>query len=526
MAISTLPTTTPVPQPPVATPRNATGTHHPPATEVAAETRTQNQGGQELSAADIRQNLAQRRATDTQVDRMLAPTGSGAPTAEDKEKIQAELSRVNPAVLTSLADSNLKIHVLGTGDKLLETGLLKEVDPAARQANLPQDKNAANSALATTSNEYDTRVKTAQETAERLQQEAQEQPPTQGGGGVFGSLGPNPKQEAANEAFQEAQELGQERRLAQVKTVNEATGDRWTVFSPGLTEKPEETPVGPPGMAGMIAQQKAHMLRQPMTLDQMAAHHGLTDPADIAKFKAQVTEMNGDRLNEARMPLNYLKSQAEGNGPEAEQAKKLLAQYEANPDQIPIDHANHPILVPNQYRYSFEEDGQQRTVNLSAHDLGTFKDWTGGTNRVKEGSTVGQYFSQNNSNDLLVRREVLGTEHGTLTHEVGHAVDHLYKKKDPEGYKDFHARLKAAEDGAAMPAGTSIVDQMFLTGDVTHNHAHTDTSRQAISTYAKANESEYFAEGFRVFHQDPDMLSSKDKLLFDLVNEANTAVTR
>ena len=87
----------------------------------------------------------------------------------------------------------------------------------------------------------------------------------------------------------------------------------------------------------------------------------------------------------------------------------------------------------------------------------------------------------------------LGT--GAATHEVGHAVDHLVERLDPDFYQDWSADLQEAYD--AVGSGQS----------------------GAISDYSRTNLREYLADGSKFYHQQPDQLRQTDPALYELVDE-------
>lgn len=218
-----------------------------------------------------------------------------------------------------------------------------------------------------------------------------------------------------------------------------------------------------------------------VTPQALAAEHGAETPEEVAQFVDLFGAVNGDRLAEAQdAALTRLQDQIDSNTDPryGEFLERQLIDYQENPDKIPVVPLDHDLVAPDVFFDSL--DGQR--VSLDSKSLET---------RDLASGSVGLYLP--GPNQIEVDQSYLGT--GAATHEVGHAVDHLVERLDPDFYQDWSADLQEAYD--AVGSGQS----------------------GAISDYSRTNLREYLADGFKFYHQQPDQLRQTDPALYELVDE-------
>ena len=462
---------------------------------------------------------ATRLATDKQADRLMVTQGPTAPSAEEQTKIKTELASMDPAVLQRLADSGTQIHVIGKDDNLFEAGLLRPVPEGQFEQNLNADKAAVKGVY-----QSNPPIE-APEAKPAAPAESEEKSPSAGGfGGLFGG-GFAPADPAAA-AFGRAQ---RERENKIAEGVREATGGRWMEYSPGALSSAEN-----PQFASdpMMAQQQSmmdSMLQRNSSLDRMASAHGFESGTPEAQaFKDRVYSMNQDRIDQSRQEHKArLQDAARGTGEEAANARKTLESFDVNADRLPISipEGERPLLVPNEFSTTVHSNGKPQKATLTYHDVTTYHDWTGDDGKATKEYMLGQYFSENGRNEVIVRAEQLGKpDDFTLTHELGHAIHRVVERENPDFFRQFEPKLEHSHDtvsphghrerppltgGAAALLGGGLAD--------TNN----DPNREAISSYAETNHREFFAEGYAAYVHDPERLKAMDPELFTLPQQAN-----
>ncbi len=217
---------------------------------------------------------------------------------------------------------------------------------------------------------------------------------------------------------------------------------------------------------------------------------GAKSQADQADFRALMQAANGERLARAQAEgLAQVESQVAllPEGPAREAASAHLADLQAHPDKIPLNGLKHGLVAPP-VRYLSLGD---RSVVLSATDSTGFGDI----------QAQGLHFPR--TDVIQVDAEQLGQPGRVLSHEVGHAIEDQLRESDPEFYRVFQPRLKAAYDKARQQP------------------------TEAASGYGLKNPAEYLAEGVRLHFESPELLSQKDPALAELTREVlERAATR
>lgn len=494
----------------------------------------------------MQNSIAKRGATDTQVNRMLTSKGPATATPQDAVKIREELSKMDPGVLKSLADGGTSIRVIGKNENLFEAGLMRPIAPKTFQQNQTADKAATRGVLGGAAAKFDAKIKAAEANlAKATKEQAASQPPT--GGGGFLDLNVGQMQNTMLGNLQSQVGLLRAEKEKEIGTgLREATGGRWMEFNPGALASAEKKDML--GGGGAMAQQFMAMqdhqnafLAKNASLDQMATAHGIKDPKEARQFKDQVYGMNKERVDKARgEALQSLTARARGNTPEAAEARKFLEQVKANPDSlgIPLGLDERPLLVPNNFGTTVKEGGKDRQANMTIHDVGTYHNWSGESGKASNANILGQYFYENGRSEVLVRREELGKPGDyTLTHEVGHAVEEMVKRRAPGFHKGFDKDLRhnhATASPFQQPASNGNSFPSFggfggFNGNFGGYGANTgidgkDPNRKAVSTYAETNSHEFLAEGYAMFTHDPERLKATDAKLYDLIARTNKAL--
>lgn len=239
----------------------------------------------------------------------------------------------------------------------------------------------------------------------------------------------------------------------------------------------------------------------PASLQQMAMVHGAKSPEEIQEFISIVKAINGDRIdqavNQAVANFTSIKQMGMTLNNKPFDAEKFKAGLLKHPDQLPLDHNAMSILVPDMF-YK-QVDGQ--TVRLDGHDRGAIESWSGEFNAKGEleingkinsdkNSIRGEYFYNDEINRILLRTTETGSR--APIHELGHALDHLLRKKDPKFYASWKADVQKDYD--------AMMSNLYSGPDGT----------KPITDYATTNVGEYIAEGFAHYHLTPDEFKAKD----------------
>lgn len=462
---------------------------------------------------------ATRAATDQQVNRMMVGDGTTAPTAEEQAKIRTELAAMDPAVLERLADAGTQIHVIGKDDNLFEAGLIRPVPEGQFEQNLESDR-------AGVQNVYQNNPPIEAPESSPTQTDQQPEQTSPGGfGSLLGNMGaPDPAATAHAEAERE--------REAQIGMgIREATDGRWMEYSPtALSDAENPGALNSPMMMGN-QQFMNQALQRSSSLDQMASSHGFEPGTPEAQaFKDRVYGMNQERIDESRSQYKArLTETAQGTGEEAAKARQTLENFDQMGDRLPImlGEDERPLLVPNEFSTTVHSDGKPQEATLTYHDVSTYHEWTGEDGKATNEHMLGQYFSENGRNEVIVRSEQLGNEDDlTLTHEMGHAVHKLVERENPEFFGQFESRLEHSHD-TVSPHGHHEHESGLPSGGAAaallgaHADTNNDPNREAVTSYAETNHREFFAEGYAAYIHDPERLQAMDPELFTLAQQAN-----
>ena len=172
---------------------------------------------------------------------------------------------------------------------------------------------------------------------------------------------------------------------------------------------------------------------------------------------------------------------------------------------VPINHRELNVLVPDLY---YKQVGDQ-TVRLDSHDRGSLESWSGepdakgelhidGKINGENHSIRGQYFHLGDVNRILLRDSEVSKR--APIHELGHAMDHILEKRDPQFYVAWKADVQ--KDYEAMMK----------------NVYGPEGGTQPITEYAETNVGEYIAEGFAHYHLTPDEFKAKDPKFYQAID--------
>lgn len=239
----------------------------------------------------------------------------------------------------------------------------------------------------------------------------------------------------------------------------------------------------------------------PQSITAMAAIHGAKTPEQIKEFTELVKAINGDTYTQAvqqtadrmtdfkRMGMNL--NQKPFN--EAEFRQGLLK----NQDMLPVDHRAINLLVPDLYYTS--------AGKLDNHDRSSLESWSGQRNAKGELSTDGRINGDQNSirgeyfqnGRILLRSSETGKR--APIHELGHAMEHILQKRDPQFYKNWKAGVQTNYD--------QMMKNVYGPGGGT----------ESITPYAETNVGEYIAEGFAHYHLTPEEFKAKDPKFYESI---------
>lgn len=250
----------------------------------------------------------------------------------------------------------------------------------------------------------------------------------------------------------------------------------------------------------------------PASLHQMALVHGAKSPEDIQEFTGLVRAINGPKVDQAiqetvdRMVDMKRATSSWNQKPFTPQDEAALrASLSKNPQMVPINHRDLNVLVPD----LFYKQVNGQTFRLDGHDRGSLESWSGqadakgelqidGKINGENNGVRGQYFYKDDVKRILMRSSEVGKR--TPIHELGHALDHLLEKRDPQFYAAWKAEVQKDYDAMMK------------------NVYGPEGGTQPITEYAETNVGEYIAEGFAHFHLSPDEFKAKDPKFYGAID--------
>lgn len=448
--------------------------------------------------AAIQAGLLERQTREQLIDGMLArDTSLPGPGPEERQALHGDLGRIDSDVLRFVSGQGVKLQVVHPGEDLGEARVLRRQDPEENQRLLPARAAEARELGASIEANLDRPMQELTRRREEILQRNGLQPWDDEDGDPARRLQGTPAHDEIQALDERARQLRKEQGQA---------------LGPALEGKPYKLFGFGTDRHGMDLGDGNTM---PASTAEMAEVHGARTPEERAGFEKTVEALNGPRLQAGRDEhLALARETYERTGDPG--LRERLDLYREHPEQIPINLDHHHVLVPETFyhRPAGSPDSTPPTL-LDEHDKDTVDAWSPKTRdgrvapfhdpKTFEGSgLLGQYFSLGDVNRVVVRSEATGD--GTPTHEVGHAVHLLVEKQDPAFTRDWTGRLEQAfqDAGQSQQAGT----------------------REPVSAYSRTNRDEYFAEGFRAYHEDPKLLKSRDAALFGLVEEMNAHAGR
>jgi len=463
------------------------------------------------SETNIRGQMHRTRQKDTIIDGMMAQDGCA--TKEQRQDIRDSLSVVNTDTLRFAAQNGVRIQVVNPGDSLIDTGVIKPQDAGEFQRNIPEYAEAGNQVLSEVNPQYQDRIKAA-EAADRRQLEEMQRRSQGTGAKPSGGIGVQGEQEKV-EGFN--YDMAQhERRKKVAEQLKEKTDGKVMLYEPTVMLAGGNGPASDKPKNRAEAEAIYMMTRMPASTSQMAMTHGARTPEEVGQFNRMVEQLNGDRLTDARQEMiQFLEKGMNAPGADKKSMEQAIARFKEHPEETPVDHFDHDILVPNLFHYRPDDNpmnpnnapkSEPTTVNL--HDFKTLKDWQAHDGKVYSrdearqrgysGSMSGQYLDKQKL--IIIRGEDYSIKDKNIpVHEFGHSVDFLLKEKNPE----FHSKWR--QDVSAAYQSSARKPQMW------------------ISRYSRTSEGEYIAEGFACRHYGGKILNTMDPALYSIITQMDQA---
>ncbi|MBS2040542.1 hypothetical protein JST97_36485 [bacterium] len=233
------------------------------------------------------------------------------------------------------------------------------------------------------------------------------------------------------------------------------------IVESGLPVKLFSLPI-PAGADDFVAGALRQRSQRPISLEQMARHHGASTPQQVDEFAGWVRDINGERFKQAVSSADW--------------------------KTTPVDHQSLSLLVPDLW---YQQFGNQQVL-LDGHDRASLNQWAGPDGRVLASTSGvrGQFFFP--VNKVVLRA---GAAQGaTPVHELGHVLERILEQRDPAFYGPWHDQLEQAWQNSRL-------------------------NTQPVSGYSQTNPGEFVAEGFAFYTLEPILLKEKDPALFGLIDQ-------
>ncbi|MDQ7826843.1 MAG: hypothetical protein RDV48_28855 [Candidatus Eremiobacteraeota bacterium] len=491
--VQTAPQEAQAPQAPGAPEADAPQGADAPGVHAAGDDQFVKSGGSKpaLSQQEIARQMAERAEREKIASSMIVRDSRvGAPDEASAQDLTNTLAAVDLDMLKYNQANGTKFIIVKPGQDLMDTGVIRSQDPAAINAGASAMGKDAREALGNVEAEYGPRIKALEGKLAGL--------PPAPAMSIFGSASDADAEKIKERSMleKELSDLKAQQRKKEAELVEKETKDKAMIFSPLVGS--DAGAAGPMGM--MIALQVS---QQPMSTNDMAAAHGAKTPEEIKQFNDSVEKLNGDRLTALRQESlkNMETMTAAVQDPEQKrQFLESIDKFKKDPQSIPLDQANNPVLVPNTFYYRPEDKPDAKPSVVDAHDYGSLKSWTDGSGKIKGvdpmgSTTLGQHFYKDGMNTILIRESALKEQ--APIHEMGHATESIIERKSP----GFSKELTEGRDKAFSHVGF---------GDGRH---------ESVTPYAGTGERENLAEGFALYYSDPKLLKAKDPELYALVEK-------
>lgn len=417
----------------------------------------------------------------------------GAPSAADVGALKKTLSRVDGAVLDFAREHGTQFVIVRTGQNLLDAGVIEKLDPASVYAGAEAQGKVARGALISAERTYASKLEDVKSRLARYDALPEEL----GGPGpsVALSRASNEDVGVISDLYAELRGHQEKQKAGTRELLEERTGGVVKIFNPA-----EGLPVESSSFDAMA---RANI---PQTTEQMARTHGASTSEEVRRFAGAVESLNGGRLEKMRSnTLAQLESSLRTASPAERQSRQsLLERYRANPGEIPLDHINNPVLVPNLYFYRPSGSPGAKAITVNVHDYSSLNNWNDASGKIKsvqrgaaEQGVLAQHFSQGGKNTIVIRNTAL--EGRSAIHELGHAVESIIETVSPE----FSRELSSARDLA--------YSHLSEEGEEGYH--------PPVTNYAGASASENLSEGFSLYFSNPRLLQQKDPELHRVVEK-------
>lgn len=475
-----------------------------PKTEPADQFKPGEAGPRPVDKAQIQGHLNEVKEKDKIVDGMLVRNGSM--TDGEAKDIKDNLSVIDIDTLKFAKKNDLKFQVVKPGESLIDKGVVSPRGMDQVQQKAGEYAKTGDKILGDVNPQYHDKIAAARKEEQKIAEESLKNP--MGQAGMGGGFNMNDVLSGKADFTPKSDKLDGERRKNIGERLEKETKGDVMLYDPTAMM------AGHQGLGGMgLGNIGFLQSKMPSSTSQMAAVHGARTPEEIKQFNQTVEQLNGDRLQNARQEsLQYLEKGRNNPGVDKDMSDKMLARFKEHPEEIPIDHSKHDLLVPNRFQYRANDPGLMQDPNnpdktplskpttVNYHDYQTLKDWhnkdgvlPSNEDAKKSNFMVqGQYFKDKN---LIILRgdESITKDKNIAVHEFGHGVDNMLKNQKPE----FHSQWRK---------------------DVTSAYDATKGEQDKwISGYSRTNEGEYIAEGFAAYHTRGKVLKTMDPTLSNII---------
>ncbi len=451
-----------------------------PASSLDAASFSREAGSQSAPAGIAAGNEAPDMPQKDAIIEKMIGTKAGKLSDEEMIKIKKALRPVDAAVLEKTAAYGVKIEVARSGKPITDLGIIRTIDVKEEYANMAPLAQQSEKAIEEHGEKIDMEIK------KLIEEHGKRKDDDRGFGFNFGSDTRTPlERDAEGVRLKYQKDLG--------KALYEGSDQKIKLFD-GTPQKDHGDMKG-----FMIMPRDYKPVSSPRD---MAEAHGAKTPGEIREFAKRVNELNGPRLEKAqRDTIEKIRKT------EPERARELEKKLQEDPDGIPLDTLEHPVAVPNLFYQRFKGEGDDkpgRRVDL--HDFKSIIEWTDKEGKLQNiadlppgtrGYIQGQYFFDPAVKTILLRDDLLNDER-LIIHETGHAYENALKESNP----GFYAGFKKERD------------------DTFRAFCSDNDSTSFVSSYARTNEDEFFAESFNAYYADPALLKSRSPEWFKSFRES------
>jgi hypothetical protein len=399
---------------------------------------------------------------------------------------------VDTDVLKYARENETKYVIVREGQDLMEAGVIRKQDPASVLSEAQASAPEAQQTFKNVRSQYMPKILGAAGQLSKLKALPED----------FGGPGPgealskadNAGVDRINDLYQNLRTYQREEKKAMGTLLEKNTKDRVKLYNPaeGVTT-----------LSGSSFNE-LKQINTPQTPEQMARMHGARTPEEIKSFTDAVEKLNSDRLpgmreNTLRLLEQHVPRQK--NPAHKQFYSNLLEKYRNNPKEIPLDHNNNPIMVPNLYYYRQGNNPDGPATAVDYYDFASLSQWNDASGKIRPSGAPGggerivsaEHFGKGGQNTIVIRDTSL--KDATAIHELGHSMEEIINRRSPQFSQELTARRDYVYEHPGSSDGAPITD------------------------YAATSASENLSEGFSLYFSDPKLLKLKDPALHDLVEQ-------